>query len=293
MANALFVTGDTHGPAKHGLFDGYGRRLNTESFPEQKELDREDYVIIAGDFGGIWDYDLRHIPEEYHFIRQYKRAELPHGESKEEKHWLDWLEEKPFTLLFVGGNHENYDRLYHAYPIIDYHGGRAVKIRQNVFMLLNGYLFDLAGKSVFAFGGARSHDISDGILDPANPAFHQDYDEYKETLDYCRQYKTFWRIKHVEWWEEEMPSEEMMKRGMDTLAANDYKADLIISHCAPTSVQRAIDADNEPDQLTDYLQKVMDQTSYKYWVFGHYHDNRQFHFKGEEILLYEQIIRLW
>ena len=33
----IFVTGDTHGEPK---------RLNTENFPEQKELCREDYVII-------------------------------------------------------------------------------------------------------------------------------------------------------------------------------------------------------------------------------------------------------
>lgn len=37
----IFVTGDTHGEPK---------RLNTENFPEQKELCREDYVIICGDW---------------------------------------------------------------------------------------------------------------------------------------------------------------------------------------------------------------------------------------------------
>ena len=42
----IFVTGDTHGEPK---------RLNTANFPEQKELCREDYVIICGDFGLVFE----------------------------------------------------------------------------------------------------------------------------------------------------------------------------------------------------------------------------------------------
>ena len=33
------------------------------------------------------------------------------GESRYEKYWLDWLDKKPFTTLFIDGNHENHDRL--------------------------------------------------------------------------------------------------------------------------------------------------------------------------------------
>lgn len=71
----IFVTGDTHGELK---------RLNTENFPEQKELCREDYVIICGDFGLVFAEDK---------------------ESKTETWWLNWLEGKNFTTLFVDGNH--------------------------------------------------------------------------------------------------------------------------------------------------------------------------------------------
>lgn len=75
---AVYVTGDTHGD--------WMSRLKTSSFPEQKEMTKDDYVIILGDFG-LWD------------------------NSKREKYNLDWLEDKPFTTLFVSGNHENYDIL--------------------------------------------------------------------------------------------------------------------------------------------------------------------------------------
>ena len=43
-------------------------------FPEQKKMNREDMVIIAGDFGGLW------------------------GGTPAEKYWLDWLEDKPLRL---------------------------------------------------------------------------------------------------------------------------------------------------------------------------------------------------
>ena len=73
---AIFITGDTHGDFT---------RFKKKIFYEQAELTKDDCVIIAGDFGGIWDG------------------------SAEERHWLDWLEAKPFTTLFVSGNHENFD----------------------------------------------------------------------------------------------------------------------------------------------------------------------------------------
>ena len=58
----IYITGDTHGPNKLGLrsVDGYVPRLNIEGFPEQIEMTRDDYVIICGDFGGIWNYDSRY-----------------------------------------------------------------------------------------------------------------------------------------------------------------------------------------------------------------------------------------
>ncbi len=43
----IYITGDTHGDV---------RRLNSTSFFEQKEMTKDDYVIILGDFGLVWDY---------------------------------------------------------------------------------------------------------------------------------------------------------------------------------------------------------------------------------------------
>ncbi len=136
----IYITGDCH--------QDFGR-FNTGIFPEQKEMTKDDYVIVCGDFGGVWNRG---------------------GENKEEKHLMDWLEGKPFTTLFVDGNHENFDRLY-AYPVEEWHGGKVHKIRPTVIHMMRGQVFAIDGKSVFTFGGASSHDIDGGILEPEDPDF--------------------------------------------------------------------------------------------------------------------------
>ena len=60
----IYITGDCHNNFE---------RFNTRNFPEQKEMTKDDYVIICGDFGGVWNKD---------------------GESKMETSALDWLDGK-------------------------------------------------------------------------------------------------------------------------------------------------------------------------------------------------------
>lgn len=66
------------------------------------------------------------------------------GESASERYWLKWLEDKPFTTVFVCGNHENFDRLY-QYPVKEWHGGKVHEIRPHVLHLMRGEIFDIEG----------------------------------------------------------------------------------------------------------------------------------------------------
>lgn len=250
----VYVTGDCHGDF---------RRFSTSIFPEQKEMTRNDFVIILGDFGGIW------------------------SGSKEEKYWLDWLNDKPFTTLFVDGNHENFNMLY-TFPVVDFHGGKAHKIRDNIYHLIRGYVFDICDKKFFAFGGASSHDIQDGILDP------DDYidrpGEFRKVYESLRKRGAFFRVKGVSWWEQEMPNNEEMERGRQSLKDINNEVDFVISHCAPQEVSSVIGF-TDRDKLTWYFNELlMDGLKFSKWFFGHYHDNKQI--MGKFILLYEQIIQI-
>lgn len=253
-AKMIYITGDCHGDFK---------RFNTSIFPEQDEMTKDDYVIICGDFGGVWNKEM---------------------ESKTEKWWMDWLNDKPFTTLFVDGNHENFDRLYN-YPVEEWHGGKVHKIRDSVIHLMRGQVFEIDEKKIFTFGGAGSHDIDGGILEPDDP----EYKKKKKGLDKsCQPY----RINHLSWWAQELPSEGEMQEGRRNLETNGNKVDFIVSHCCASSTQVLLGgAMYKPDILTDYLEELRQKVRFKKWFFGHYHDNRNV--SAEEILLYEQIIRIF
>ena len=249
----IYITGDCHGNFE---------RFNASIFPEQNEMTKADCIIICGDFGGVWNKD---------------------GESKMETMVLDWLDCKSFTTLFVDGNHENFDRLY-EYPVEEWNGGKIHRIRPSVIHLMRGQVYELEGKKIFTFGGASSHDIDGGILELDAP----DYREKKKELD--KGWKPY-RINHLSWWKEELPSEKEMDEGRKNLQRYDNKVDFIITHCASSSTTALISHGiYKSDLLTSYLEEIRRSVKFKKWFFGHYHDNRNVN--TEEILLWEQIIRI-
>ena len=44
----IYITGDCHGSFE---------RFNVSIFPEQNKMTKDDYVIICGDFCGVWSKD--------------------------------------------------------------------------------------------------------------------------------------------------------------------------------------------------------------------------------------------
>ena len=248
---SIFITGDCHGE--------WNRRFNTKNFPEQKTMTKEDFVIVCGDFG-------------------YWTA------SEQQDHWLDWLNRKPFTTLFVDGNHENFDGLY-SMPAESWKGGRIHRVRASVIHLMRGQIFQLEDRTFFTFGGASSHDVQGGILDRDDP----EYRRKKRRLD------ELWipyRINHVSWWAQELPSEEECQEGLRNLAAAGWKADYIITHCCPGSLlARMRLAERYPsDRLTEYLEHIRQKTRYRRWYFGHYHKTANV--GKRETVIYEKIVPL-
>ena len=99
-----------------------------------------------------------------------------------------------------------------------------------------------------------------------------------------------YRINHVSWWAQELPSDEEYAEARRSLDAVGWQVDYIITHCAPTSIALMGSRHNEADRLTDFLQEVRERAKYHYWLFGHYHDNKAIDEK--HILLWEQIVRV-
>ena len=202
-------------------------------------MGRSDYAVVTGDFGGVWD------------------------DSPREAYWLNWLEEKPFTTLFVDGNHENFDRLGEL-PVHQWQGGKVHYVRPHVLHLMRGQIFDIGGSTWFAMGGAASHDIQDGILDPALPDFERRY-------WVLRRMNARFRVLGYSWWPEEMPSGAEYAEAEANLERAGWRVDHILTHCAPSGILPQIDRGYRPDALTDFLETVRQRCRFSAWYLGHYH----------------------
>lgn len=224
----IYLASDTHIPVDV-------QKINTRSFSERFHVTETDTLIVCGDFGGVWAGDGT------------------------EKYWLNWFSNKPFTTLFIDGNHENHRRLAAEFPEVDFCGGRAHKIRENVFHLMRGYVFELEGNRIFAMGGAASHD--------------KDH-----------------RTEGINWWPEELPSAEEYDCARESLERCGWNVDYVVTHCAPEEIQQKCFPGYEPNELTAFLQEVSQRLTYRHWYFGHYHaDNR---IDERHTCLYDAVIPL-
>lgn len=243
----LYITGDCHSEF---------HRFSTRQFPAQAELSKDDFVLICGDFGGVWD------------------------DSPAERYWLNWLDGRPFTTLFVDGNHENFDLLA-QYPAVPWRGGTIHPIRPSVYHLCRGNVFDLGGRTLFVLGGAASHDAPDGIL-RQGPALRQQ----KRALN--RRHARY-RVEHESWWADELPSPAEYQRALASLEAARWKVDLVASHCAPTELHARLRPDLPADPLTDFLSHIRQKLTYGAWFCGHYHC--EVSFPAERVQVVYQSIR--
>lgn len=225
----IFITGDIHG--EMSLF-----RLSSREFPEGKSLTKEDYVIIAGDFGLLW-------------LNEPDNQEI---------YSLKWLQNKPWTTVFLDGNHENFFRLNNL-PEEEKFGGKVGVVNNSVYHLKRGEIYTFNDKTFFCFGGAYS------------------WDRHRRTLG-------------KSYWEEEIPNNAEMDHGLENLEKHDYKIDYVITHTLPESLIEILGFSKAPpeknDPTTKYLDHIANSATYREWYFGHMHVDREmgkFHALFEDI----------
>ncbi len=223
----IYITGDTHIPVDIN-------KLSSKRFPEQKQLTAKDYLIICGDFGGVWCGD------------------------NEELYWRKWLDKKNFTTLFVDGNHENFDMLG-SFPIVDFCEGKAHKISNKIYHLMRGQIYTIDGRRIFTLGGASSHD--------------------REV-----------RKEGKSWWKDELPNESEYNIAINNLSKENWSVDIVITHSAPTSIQKLINPSYEENSLTDFLDGVNRRLKFDKWFFGHYHLDEQI--DDSHVVIYDNIVKV-
>lgn len=224
---SIFITGDTHG-------DVDVHKLSRKCF-DYKGLTKDDYLIIAGDFGFIW-----------------------YGNKKDDW-WLKWVNSLPCTVLFCDGNHENFDAL-EKYPVEEWHGGKVHRIRDTIYHLIRGQVYDLYSLKFFVFGGASSHD--------------------KE-----------YRKERVNWWPQEIPNSVEKQGAIENLDKNDWKVDYVITHCAPDKILDDLEIRYDGhDSVTEFLDTIDNRLEFRHWYFGHYHMDKKI--DDKHTLIFDRIEKI-
>ena len=227
----VFVTGDTHGEID--LF-----KLSSKGFPDGKTLTRDDYVIIAGDFGVLWS----------------------NRPDSTEKYLLAWLAAKPWTTLFIDGNHENFTRLQDL-PSVEMFGNKVGVVNDTTFHLRRGEVYTIAGKRIFCFGGAKSTDRA-------------------------------YRIEGKTWWPEEEPNYIETDYGLQSLEQVGYEVDYIITHNGPATIIKMMNllwSGVNDDPICKYFDHVISATKFRGYFFGHHHADVE---QGKFRCLYKNIVEL-
>lgn len=220
----IYVTGDMHG--------------NISRFEDKaiSRLKRGDYLIVCGDFGFVWE-----------------------GSRQEEK-ILNFLNRQRYTVLFIDGCHENFDRLY-KFPVSDWNGGKVRFVKPNIIHLCRGQVFEIDGQRIFTMGGGCSSDID------------------------LRQ------LRGTKWWPEETPSTEEMAEGVDNLFRCDLTVDYIITHECPTKIKNLlVDEVDNFNSVTAFFDEMSQQVKYKHWFFGSVH--KDMHLSSAHTALFNSVVPL-
>ncbi|KAA0888130.1 metallophosphoesterase [Oryzomonas rubra] len=238
----IWLTGDLHG----------GDSAWHVSSTRFKEGNRGDIVICLGDLGGFWYHDY-HANEKHH---------------RREDFFLESQLRRRYLWLAVDGNHENFARLFGGeFPLVDLYGGKAYQIRDHVYYLKRGEIFEIEGHTFLAMGGAMSHDKEPGWIHPPNSMGA--WGSGKE-----------WnpgRTEGIDWWPEEIPSQEDFENACRNLDKVEWKVDYVISHTCPESQRATFGGRNRPPDSTEtMLQGLLDRgLEFREWHFGHFHVERK------------------
>ena len=229
--NRVFLSGDTHGELDLDKVTDYFEDLALYD----DELSKDDYLIILGDAGILWD-----------------------GGAQDES-VQQTLRDLPVTVLWLDGNHENFD-LLDEYEEDIWHGGRVHFIADDIIHLMRGQIFEIGDWSFFVFGGGNSIDKGSRRL-------------------------------RISWWPEEMPSNEEYEEGQQNLEKHGNKVDYILTHTCPEDVAKKMVSYLYPDEetLQRYFNIISEKTEFEEWYFAHWHMDEDI---GNYHCLWNSIIEL-
>ena len=241
--NKVYLTGD-----KHGRFDDLA--ANIEMFG----IDKDDYVVIMGDSG------------------------LNYFSGKRANAYKKKLNDIGPKFLIVRGNHEARPNGVEEFYGDDVISGCFMRDRnehgdimfENIFYMLDGGVYTIAGKSVLVIGGAYSVD------------------------KFYRLVRTEEGLDGYYWFPDEQLDDNELSEIMET-AKELKQVDYIFTHTCPLSYEPTdlflpgIDQSTVDQTTEEFLEDIHNVLTYDKWYCGHWHTDR---IVDDIRFLYHNIIKL-
>ena len=216
-------------------------------------------IYITGDTHGNVDFDYLKDYFNNRFVNENDYLIIL-GDAgivwSEKENFIDDYAMLGLNVLFIDGNHENFE-LLNRFPIVTFNGAKCHKLYENVYHIMRGEIIKLNNKTFFCMGGARSID-------------------------------KIYRIENISWWKEEDIGFNDIENGLSNLKNVHNTVDYVLTHCAPTSIINKM-FNYKQDNNTKILEKFKEIINFKYWYFGHYHENKKY---DNFEVLYRRIIIL-
>ena len=162
------------------------------------------------------------------------------------------LSELPITLFCVHGNHEERPFLL-GYKEKEWKGGTVYYEKKfpNLLFPKDGEVFDFEGKSAVVIGGAYSVD-------------------------------KYYRLNYgLQWFESELPTEEMMEHVEQQLELHKWTVDYVFTHTVPIQYEPVwafipgLNQELIDKSMEKWLQKIVEKLDFECWFAGHFHVDHQ------------------
>lgn len=232
MSNIYFF-GDTHGSLD----------IDKIFMPSYQA---DDYIIVCGDFGVLWSDETG----------VFKQDDMLEKEAKLKER----IQTLPCTLLFIDGNHENFNRLNTLKQVERFESIVGEYIKDKCYHLKRGNIYNITGHTIFTMGGALSIDKA-------------------------------WRAERLSWWRQEAITQMELENALHNIQNYKGKIELVVTHTCPQSFLSPL------SELINIDHKIHDENPYKlekiknalidnhqkpqFWIFGHWH--RDVNFTSDEI----------
>ncbi len=203
----IYLTGDTFG--------------DITRFQKAKvRFKKGDTVIVCGNFGFFCEND--------------KLAQKS----------LQKLSKKKYTVAFLHGAIDDITA-FSDLPVEAFHGGKAIRVSENIYFLPQGEVYEIEGKTLFCFGGGEN----------------MDYQGYSE-----------------EFYNASLLTETVKQNARQNLAKYEHKVDFFLTHDAPSKLRIIMKQRKSKDTpvctaFHRFLDELWEENKFGGWYFGKYKEN--------------------